>query len=118
LGDRVYGPGNVLVGRVSEATDSTAKVVMYSSVGEKNDMIVERTSESISVEGSGGGNLEAEVPQEMDIVVGDALVLPQFNGAVVASVVSIDASVTSAFKRVLFKTPLNVFSFRWVNVTQ
>ncbi len=118
VGESVYGPGEILVGRVNEVTDSSSKVVLFSSVGEKSDVTVERTSESISIIGTGGGNLEAEAAQEMDIIIGDTVVLPQFNGAIIASVVSIDTSVTSAFKRVLLKSPLNIFSFRWVKVAR
>lgn len=115
-GQQVFSLGGIPAGRISEVSGSTAKVVLFSSVGEETKLTIERTGETVSVEGRGGGNLETEVGQEMDIVVGDRIVLPQFNAAVVASVVEVEVNPTSAFKRVFFHSAINVFKLRWVEV--
>lgn len=115
-GNLVYGIGGIPIGRVGEVTDTTSKVVMFSNVGEKNQVIVERTGLALSVEGIGGGNFETQVAHDTDIVVDDLIILPQFDAAVVASVAAIDANVTSALKQVLFRVPINVFNLRWVEI--
>mgnify|MGYP001570881941 FL=1 len=115
-GNRVYGIGGIPIGRVDEVANTTSKIVMFSNVGEKNQVIAERTGLTLSIEGIGGGNLETQVAQDMDIMVGDLIILPQFGAAVVASVAAIDTSVASALKRVLFRVPVNVFNLRWVEI--
>lgn len=115
-GNLAYGIGGIPIGKVQEVTNTTSRVVMFSNVGEKNQVIVERTGLSLSIEGIGGGNFETQVAHDADIAVGDSIILPQFGAAVVASVAAIDASVTSALKRVLLRVPVNVFNLRWVEI--
>lgn len=112
----VFSIGGALVGQVEEVSSNTSKVVMFSSVGQETDASVERTGESIKVVGMGGGTLQAEVAQEMDIIVDDTVVLPDFGGFVVASVASVDSSVTSAFKKVLFRAPVSISNLRFVEI--
>ncbi len=118
VGDRVNGIGGVPIGRVAEVSDATSKAVLFSSFGEKNEFIIARTGASISVIGKGGGNMEAALAQELDIVEGDDITLPQFGGTVVASVAAIDATVTAASKTALLRLPTNVFHLRWVEVVK
>jgi len=116
VGQQVFSQGGIPAGRVTGVFGSTAKIALFSSVGEKTHLALERTGESLSVEGRGGGNFETEVGQEMDIVVGDRVVLSQFNGAVVASVVEVEANPTSASRRVFLHSAINVFKLRWVEI--
>ncbi len=116
LGSRVYGLGGIPLGRVGEVTDRQAKAVLFSSVGEENQAIIERTGASVTLKGVGGGNMESEVGQDVDIVPGDKILLPQFNGALIATVAEVDKTATSAFKRILYHTPLNIFHLRFVEV--
>ncbi|HLP43769.1 MAG TPA: rod shape-determining protein MreC [Candidatus Nanoarchaeia archaeon] len=118
LGSRVYGLGGIPLGRIGETTDSQAKVVLFSSVGEDNQAIIERTGATVTLEGIGGGNMESEVGQDLDIVVGDKILLPQFNGALVATVVEVDKTATSAYKKVLYRTPINIFHLRFVEIVK
>ncbi len=118
LGNRAYALGGIPIGKVVETSDATSKVVLYSSIGEENQFVHERTGASISAVGTGGGNLEATVAQEVDIVEGDKLTLPQFGGTVVATVVQVESTVTSASKRVLFRLPINLFNLRWVEIVR
>jgi cell shape-determining protein MreC len=116
LGSRVYGLGGIPLGRVGETTDSQAKIILFSSVGEESQAILERTGVSVVLKGVGGGNMESEVGQDMDIVPGDKVLLPQFNGALVAIVVDVEKTATSAFKKVLYRTPINIFHMRFVEI--
>ncbi len=115
-GDRVYAVGGIPLGRVDEVTGSTAKIVMFSSFGEQSQVIHERTGSTITLTGNGGGNLESDVAQEMDIEKDDAILLPQFDGAVVANVVDVESTVTGSTKKVLFRIPINIFHIRWVEI--
>lgn len=115
-GNQVYGVGGLPLGRVQETTKTSAKIVMFSSVGEETQVVGGRTSSAFTLVGTGGGNLETQVSQDTDIVIGDTVVLPQFGGNIVASVVAVDTSVASSFKRILFRVPVNVFDIRWVEI--
>lgn len=117
-GNLVYALGGIPIGRVSEVTDSTAKVVLISSDGEQSEVVQERTGASIPIVGKGGGNMEATVPQDMDVLEGDKVTLPQFGAAIVATVAQIDSTVTSSSKRVLLRLPVSVFDLRWVEVAK
>ncbi len=116
LGSRVYGLGGIPLGRVGEVTTSQAKIILFSSVGEENQAVIERTGAAITLKGVGGGNMESEVGQDLDIIPGDKILLPQFNGALIASVVEVDKTATSAFKKVLYRTPINIFHMRFVEI--
>lgn len=117
-GSQVYGVGGLPIGRVQETTKGTSKIVLFSSVGEETQVIDERTGSTITIVGTGGGNLETQVAQDLDISIGDNVTLPQFGGAVVASAVGVDSSVASSFKKILFRLPVNVFNIRWVEIRQ
>ncbi len=116
VGARVYGLGGQPIGRVSESANATAKLVLFSSNGEQTQAIVERTGATIVIVGTGGGNMEAEVSPDIDIVKNDRIILPEFNGAIVALVAEIDSRETSASKRVLFNAPTNIFNLRFVEI--
>jgi len=116
IGGRVYGLGGLPLGRVIEVTGSNAKLVMFSSDGEQTHAVVERTGATIILTGIGGGNMEAEVSPEIDIVDTDKMILPEFNGAIIAQVAEIESGKASASKRVLFSMPINIFSLRFVEV--
>lgn len=118
VGDKVLGPGGVFVGRVAEITASTAKIVAFSSPREENQVIHGRTNAMLTVIGAGGGNMKTQVPQDTDIAVGDAVLLPRFGGAVIGTVSDIESNVASAFKRVLLKSSTNIFRLRWVEVVK
>jgi cell shape-determining protein MreC len=118
IGSQVYGVGGLPIGRVQEVTKGTSKIVLFSSVGEETQVVDERTGSTITVVGTGGGNLETQVAQDLDISIGDNVTLPQFGGAVVASAVGVDSSVASSFKKILFRLPVNVFNIRWVEIRQ
>ncbi len=118
LGSRVYGLGGIPLGRVGETTDSQAKIILFSSVGEENQAVLERTGVSVVLKGVGGGNMESEVGQDMDIIPGDKVLLPQFNAALIATVIEVDKTPTSAFKKVLYRTPVNIFHMRFVEIVK
>lgn len=113
----VFGFGGVPIGRVGQVTQRNAKVILFSSVDNKTEAIVERTGSTISLVGVGGGNMKAQVSQEMDITNGDMILLPEFGGLVIGKVVDVDSVVTSAFKDILVQVPVNIFNLRWVEVT-
>lgn len=118
IGDLAYGQGGLPVGTVSEVTGYFAKIVAFSSPGQLVQSTLERTGASLELVGSGGGNLESRVSQDFDIVPGDLAVLPGFGGRVVGEVVSVDSRVTSAFKQVYLRLPINIFNLRWLEIVE
>src|SRR6185295_10209737 len=104
-GATVYALGDLPIGRVNEVSSRSAKVVLFSNSGEERQAIVERTNSVISVTGTGGGNMQATVSQDMDVTIDDKIVLPEFAGALIGQVVEVESVVTSAYKTILIRAP-------------
>lgn len=116
VGAEVYGLGGIPIGLVHETVSGTSRVVLFSSVGEEHQATLNRTGATITLKGVGGGNIEAQAAQDLDVRVGDTVSLPVFGGAVVAEVVDIEHIETQASKTVLLKVPVNVFHTRFVEI--
>lgn len=113
---KVYASANILIGVVSNVTQKTSLVRLFSSGEEKLEALVSRTGDSLILNGEGGGNFQVEVPKDTDIVVGDSLVYPGNSEAILAMVHYIDMNSQSSFKTVYLKIPGNVFGSKYVFV--
>lgn len=118
IGSRVYGFGGIPLGRVGEVAEFSSKIILFSSPGETSQVILERTNSTLDIVGLGGGNMKSEVIQDLDVMVGDVILLPEFGGAIIGSVFEIETNVTSAFKTVYFKSEQNILNIRWVEIVK
>lgn len=115
-GDRVFLPEGPEIGIVSEILGRYAKVKLYTTVGAQTNAVLERHEVPVTLEGLGGGNFKVIVPRETEVVVGDRIISPTADGALMAIVESIELQPTDAFKGILAKSPTNVFSIRTVSI--
>lgn len=115
-GAKVFISKNVLIGFISEVTPHTSLVELFSKGDVKYNFTLERTGASYDVYGRGGGNMEALVPKEADVLWGDTFVYPGSNSSVVGNVYFIDTNSQSSFKAVYIKSPSNIFQTKWVFV--
>ena len=76
IGDLVYTSG-ILVGQVSSIDAQIARVSLYSSPGTTLDARVGDPSAIVVMRGLGSGSFFLEVPKEVSIEVGDAILLSQ-----------------------------------------
>lgn len=116
INNRVYGIGGIVLGIIDEIGKKTSRAVLFSNPDRETRVIVERTDQNITLIGKGGGNFEAEVPQEVDVLKSDTLVLAGIRLPIVAIVVDVESNPASAFKKVIARVPLNIFNLRFVEV--
>lgn len=114
--DRVYAPGDVLIGRISEVLGQTSKVHLFSSPGSKYDVEIGALRAPAAAVGKGGGQYEAELPRDVKIQEGDFVIAPSLNDKPFGVVVSVSTDPTQPFEKVLFAPPVNLYRLHWVLV--
>lgn len=115
-GDKVLADGNNFIGYVSEAYDDSAKVVLYSSEGEKVKVLIGQNNIEKEVTGIGGGNFSIEMPKGIDIKEGDPIYMPSISANIFAVVEKIESKESDSFETILFKSMVNMSELKWVEV--
>lgn len=112
LGAKVYISEKIVIGMVKEVQSNTSIVELFSTQSINTDLINERTGNTFTVVGQGGGNYKLEVPKDADVLWGDNFLYPDSTAGIVGTVYFIDTNSQSAFKTVYIRVPVNVFSYR------
>ena len=116
VGDMVFAFGNVPIGRVSDVNQSSSKVVLFSSSGEKIQVLVGDISMEIS--GRGGGNFEMVLPRDIILQKGDSAILPGIMPYVVGIVETIISDPRDSFQKALLTSPVNIQELKFVEVAK
>ena len=114
LGDKVYALGNILIGEIAEVSKSTSKVKLYSSYGEKYEVLISDKNIQAAATGRGGGSFEIVIPRDIKVAEGDTVTIPAISNAVFGNVRQIIADPARAFSTVLFSQPVNIYEQKWV----
>ena len=115
-GNKVYAPGNVLIGQITDVLGQTSKVVLFSSPGQKYDVQIGSSHAPAVAVGRGGGQYQAELPRDAKIAEGDAVINSSLNDRVFGIVSSVITDPAQPFEKVLFAAPVNIYQLRWVLV--
>jgi len=116
VGDQVIASGNIYIGSVVEVYEHTAKVVLYSSSGEKINILIGANTIEKEATGMGGGYFSIEAPTGSGIKIGDPIIVPSISQNIFSTVEKIDAKPTDSFETILFKSPVNISELQWVLV--
>lgn len=116
VNDKVLSQGNVYIGFVSEVYSGTSKVVLYSSPGEKTRVIIDGNNIEKEAVGLGGGNFSVEIPREIDINIGDPIIIPFISTNIFGVVEKIKFKESDSFQNIFFKSPINISELKWVEV--
>ena len=122
IGDLVFARGNVPIGRVHDVYMNTSNVVLFSSSGEKTEVVSSGTSLGkggeafMQIIGRGGGNFEMILPRDLNIPKGTTFSLPGINSDVVAVVNSTLSDPRDSFAKALLSSPVNVQELKFVQV--
>lgn len=116
IGDKVLVDGTVFVGEISEVYGNESKVKMYSSPQEKFFVIIGKSGIQAEAEGLGSGNFRVILPKEIGVEVGDSVSIPSITPNVFGLIEKIDSKGNDSFQTLLFKTPINLFELKWVEV--
>ncbi len=113
---RVYLPEGPALGLITEVFNSSAKVKLFSTAGEKLDAVLERGSVPVVLEGRGAGNFRLKIPREVEVFAGDKIVTGDTEFSLLAVVEVVNVNPTDAFQEVLARSPINIFSLRLVSI--
>jgi rod shape-determining protein MreC len=116
VGSKVLADGIYFIGYVSEVYENTSKVILYSSYGEKMPVLIGQNNVEKEALGIGSGNFKVEMPRELDVKEGDNITIPSISTNIFGIVEKIQFKATDSFQNVLFKSPVNIFELKWVEV--
>ncbi|MBI5139693.1 hypothetical protein HZA26_03750 [Candidatus Nomurabacteria bacterium] len=115
-GDMVLALGNIPIGRVDTVYSNSAKVVLFSSGGERQEVIIPGKDIFIEMTGRGGGNFEISISREVELSEGVEVVLPGLNSYVVAVVQKIISDSRDPLQKALLVSPVNIQELKFVEV--
>jgi rod shape-determining protein MreC len=116
VGSKVLADGIYFIGYISEVYENTSKVILYSSYGEKMPVLIGQNNVEKEAIGIGSGNFKVEMPRELDVKEGDNITIPSISTNIFGIVEKIQFKATDSFQKVLFKSPVNIFELKWVEV--
>jgi cell shape-determining protein MreC len=116
VGDKVYAPGDVLIGRVASVLGKTSKVILFSSPGNQYQVMIGSGHVPATAIGRGGGQYEAEVARDVSVQEGDFVTVPSISNKPFGVVTRVLSDETQPFEVILFAPPVNVYQLRWVMI--
>jgi cell shape-determining protein MreC len=116
VGDKVFAPGNVLIGTTTDVLSQTSKVILLSSPGQSYPVTVGPNHVPTTAVGRGGGQYEAQIPQATNIKEGDLVSDSSLADSLFATVTSVLSNPADPYETVLFSSPVNIYQLRWVLV--
>ncbi len=117
-GDKVLVEGFVIVGEIDESYFKTSKVKLYSFPREQIEVAVGFNKILTIAEAVGDGVFVIKLPQGTGIKKGDVVTLPEEDLRILGLVEQIIINPEDPFETILFKSPVNFFELRWVQVIQ
>ncbi len=112
----IYASGNILIGKVSDVLGETSKVTLFSSPGQKYDVLIGSQHAPATAIGRGGGQYEAQLSRDTKVVEGDIVISLSLNNKAFGIVTGVLSDPAQPFETVLFAPPVNVYQLRWVLV--
>jgi len=117
IGNRADGPGGMPLGVVESVTNTSSRILLYSTPGNETESWIGETRIPVTLVGEGSGAMSAVVAREAGILVGD-LVYTSGPGALpIGSVLAVGNDPSSPRSRVDIRPLLNPFSVTWVTIT-
>jgi cell shape-determining protein MreC len=107
-GDLVLTGERVLVGKIVEISKNKATATLNSFAGAVSYGFVSRTNEPLEIKGVGGGSIEAKVPIDFDISVGDKIIVGGSLNFLAAIVGVVEEDTSSGFKNILMSLPTDI----------
>ena len=118
MGDVVSAGGSVALGTVTDVSDTTSTVTLYSAPG--SDLAAELTHMGVvtplQLMGQGGGSFMSELPANTVVAVGDQIVFPGLDATLPATVSAVVAKSGESFLTIYAHLPVNLFALRYVEV--
>jgi cell shape-determining protein MreC len=115
-GDLVYADMNYLLGHVETVHLSSSVVELFSSPGEKIEVLLGSSTTPVIAEGRGSGNFFIKVPRNIEVKEGDPIIVPSLRSLVLGTAEKVDSGEGEAYAYIYFKLAVNLNSLRYVQV--
>jgi cell shape-determining protein MreC len=115
-GSLVFAFGDLPIGRVGLVYDNSAKVILFSSAGEKTQAIISGQDVFMELVGRGGGNFEMILPRDFVIKKGDQVVMPGASTYLLAIAETTISDPRDPFLKALLVSPVNMQALKFVEV--
>lgn len=118
-GAKVYAYGEVPIGRIDSVSEDISKVVLYSTAGERTQVVLPVAGKSDvfwELAGRGGGNFEMILPRDFVLSPGDTAVAPGIAPFAIAAVKTLLSDPRDPFKKALLASPVNIQALKFVEV--
>lgn len=116
IGDIATAYGNIALGAVERVYVSSSVVRLFSSPGEEIAAYIGEEGVPVSATGRGGGNFSVRVPKGISVNEGDPIVSDVALVPLLGIVGSVDATPSDSFQDILFQTPINIYTLKWVEI--
>ncbi len=113
VGDSVFIRG-VYIGEIEQSDLHTAVVKLKSASGNKT--VVRVSDIESEAEGKGGGQFTIKVPKDVVITIGEAVMFPDLNYALLGSVGHVVEDPMATFKTVYFSIPVAFQDMNFVSI--
>ena len=105
-----------LIGVVETVSAKSAQVKLYSFPKDKLTVAVGFNKILTEAEGKGDGVFEIKLPQGVAVELGDSVALPETDLFILGAVEQITKKPEDPFQIILFKSAVNIFELRWVQI--
>lgn len=116
LGNLVMAKGGVPLGRIAEVYGNSSKVLLFSTAGEKTEVVIGDKDIYLEAVGRGGGNFEINLPRDFSIIDKAEAVLPGITPYTVAIFEKVISDPRDSFVKALFVSPVNIQELKFVEV--
>ena len=115
VNDMVY-VANIGVGKIEQVYKNTALLRLFSDFGQAVEVLVGDDNIVATVHGNGSGNFFFELPRDVIANVGDKIMFRGGEQRMLGVVEHIDVKPNDPFKRLIFRSPVDVNRVRWVEI--
>ncbi|MBP9839873.1 MAG: rod shape-determining protein MreC [Candidatus Pacebacteria bacterium] len=115
-GSVVFAHGDIPIGKISEVYPNSSKVILFSTPGEKTEVVITGKDTFMEMVGRGGGNFEMILPRDFVLESGTNVHLPGVNSYIVATAETIISDPRDAFLKALLVSPINIQELKFVEV--
>ncbi len=115
VGQEIFIPEGSVIGVAAQVHKTTSVVELFSSYGNETAAILERTKLPVLLIGRGAGNFKIEAPREEWVEVGDRILSLSSEPKLIAVVEDVVTGPTDSFKKILARSPVNIFSLAYVS---
>jgi hypothetical protein len=116
VGQHVYAFGSIALGTISEVSENSSTVLLYSSPNRETVGSVTGSELNITLIGRGSGEYEVRMPRDIAFNEGDIITDQSLSLHPLASIQKIVTDPRDPFQRLLAKAPVNLQTLKWVVV--